>query len=774
MKNKFFVGLLGVMLVFVMAFAACLSEVDPDQPDVVENAARPVITAQPQSASYPLNTVIAPLTVTVSSPSDKGTLSYQWYSNTTQSNTGGTQIANATSASYTPALSTSTASTSYYFVTITNYNKNATNSQNSTIRSNVVVINVYDPAVSAEPPQITQHPQGGDHYTGSQVTLSVVAAVTQGTLSYQWFSNSEDSNSGGSLINGAKADTYSFTPNANGTFFYYVEVTNTNLGNTATVASDAAEIKVVENPFNTLTPNITLTINTNTKYQHIRGYGGMSNVEFRLGNGSPSPDMVVGDVTKVFSKEPIVWNATEGVVSGGLGLNIMRTIMYDDIDGSVNNGTLFGPGPSGGNPPQPTGWVRDNKDYYDLIKEVNKLGGYVIMAPWTFPLTYKTTGATGIGSSGSINTANFPALAQYFKSYIDNLASKGAPIFAVSIQNEPNQGVGYEGCRWDGNANNERDFIRLLGPVLANTKGYGGGREWDKVWIGPGEEAGAAGTSQHNVVNDTGTSGASQWVEFVPRHFYNAMQTRNSTAINAGKETWQTEHTDTTGAGRDSQYPSMSNWNWTWHVANEVYCSTALNDESAYVFWYIKRFYGFLGDSSQGTTWSAILPRGLVMSHFSKYAADTRRVQVTASGTFISNLGTAAGTSPGNTTETAVSSSTLNRTSFASGNNDQGGQNEPTTKIMAFQYPSDAASINDIESIVVIAYTPTQNDGTRGQDAGYVRINLPSGFNAGSAELMRSNADVRHKMEPVPMNSDGSAAIIQLPRSNIVSIKFTR
>ena len=49
---------------------------------------------------------------------DGGTLSYQWYSNSTATNSGGTLISGATSAGYTP--STAVAGTLYYYCVVTN------------------------------------------------------------------------------------------------------------------------------------------------------------------------------------------------------------------------------------------------------------------------------------------------------------------------------------------------------------------------------------------------------------------------------------------------------------------------------------------------------------------------------------------------------------------------------------------------------------------------------------------------------------------------------
>ena len=69
--------------------------------------------------------VLPPLTVAISGV---GNYTYQWYSNTVKSNTGGTLIAGATSSSYVP--STATVSNLYYYVIVTN-------SSGCTTRSNV-------------------------------------------------------------------------------------------------------------------------------------------------------------------------------------------------------------------------------------------------------------------------------------------------------------------------------------------------------------------------------------------------------------------------------------------------------------------------------------------------------------------------------------------------------------------------------------------------------------------------------------------------------------
>ena len=80
-------------------------------------AAAPVINSQPSSpAEYIINDGdVAALTVAASAD---GTLGYQWYSNKTNSASGGSAISGATSESYTPSVAT--AGETYYYCVVSN------------------------------------------------------------------------------------------------------------------------------------------------------------------------------------------------------------------------------------------------------------------------------------------------------------------------------------------------------------------------------------------------------------------------------------------------------------------------------------------------------------------------------------------------------------------------------------------------------------------------------------------------------------------------------
>jgi len=742
----------GILLAVVLAFVGCLNDLgDPDdsggteQPTVVRNAATPQFTAQPASAVYPTGAAaIAPLTVSVSTPTDKGTISFQWYENDEPAAEGGTAIPGETKATYTLPFSTNAPVTKYYYVVVTNYNKNATERQRTSLASSVAIVRVYD-AAGAEPPLVSG-PVSGSHWVDDTITLTVSASLLGGTgnFTYQWYSNTTASTSGGTLVQGETNESYSFSIATAGTYYYYAVVTNTDGEKTADSASAVAVITATVNPFDTTNANATLTVNTATKYQYVRGFGGMSNVEFRAGIGDASPDMTVDNIDTMF--DPV----------NGLGLNMLRICFYDDLDGIIANTTQDASPPT-----SISSDPRDNSDYFEIIKAVNAHGGYVLATPWTVPLRMKGTSAGAPNSTGAnltgqamyLRTNAFADAAAYFREYLERLNDAGAPIFAISAGNETN----LADIRYEGMIISSSDMVTLIGthigPAIAGIPGYGGGTATEQVWLGPGEPSGGP-TSYVNPTMNNAT--ARDYINFVGRHFYSDMSQRYASAINNNKEVWMTEHSDTTNRGfQSADYPQMQGWSWVWHVMNEAWCSLSLNDESAFIWWFTKRFYGFVGDGMFGSSDGVVTNRGYAISHLAKFAKDTTRVQLTAT----------AGSTTG--TGAALSASNFNPTSFADGNNNSGGQNGATVKALAFESM-------DGNSISVVMFTPSQNSGSGAVNMGTVQIDLPAGFTASSAYAMRSNATIKCDIEDVLMNSAKNKAKIELPSSTIVSVKFTR
>jgi len=225
------------------------------------HAQTPSIISQPSSSPVVFNashnlSVIANITA-------GGTLSYQWYSNMSASNIGGSIISGATAHIYSPP--TNTAGTFYYFVEITNTISDNGDGGNkiATIRSNAISL-IVNAQVNAQTPSITSQPINATLLYNATHSLSVTSTVSGGSLSYQWYSNMSASDIGGSIISGATARTYSLPTSTAGTFYYFVEITNTVNDNgdggnkTATVKSNVVTV-IVQEPQGNI--NLIITFN---------------------------------------------------------------------------------------------------------------------------------------------------------------------------------------------------------------------------------------------------------------------------------------------------------------------------------------------------------------------------------------------------------------------------------------------------------------------------------------------------------------------------------
>ena len=111
-------------------------------PEMLTNAQTPTITENPVGAIYVLNQTAVPNKVSAT-VTDGGALSYQWYSNATNSNTGGTAIGGATSTSYSP--STAAAGVRYIYAVVTNTNNNVNGSKTAAKASEPARIEVVAP-----------------------------------------------------------------------------------------------------------------------------------------------------------------------------------------------------------------------------------------------------------------------------------------------------------------------------------------------------------------------------------------------------------------------------------------------------------------------------------------------------------------------------------------------------------------------------------------------------------------------------------------------------
>ncbi len=203
-----------------------------------ELADTPIITGQPAAETlYKLNADdVKALSVTVAGASN---VSYQWFSNTTASTEGATELAGADKATFAPSVSTP--GTTYYFCKVT--------SGTATLTSSIAKVFVAS-ATDAATPLISANPASAEYATGAEAeALTVEASVSgagAGDLTYQWYKmeGSEPDTEKDTAIEGATEASY--VPATAASASYYCVVTNTfeQIKN-AQATSDVATITCV-------------------------------------------------------------------------------------------------------------------------------------------------------------------------------------------------------------------------------------------------------------------------------------------------------------------------------------------------------------------------------------------------------------------------------------------------------------------------------------------------------------------------------------------------
>jgi O-glycosyl hydrolase len=756
------------------------------------NAQMPRITRQPSGGSALLSARMA-LPVSVSADTgDGGVISYQWYQAKGTIAEHGTPIPGASSSglNITRNLFNADAEraegTYYFFVVATNTNTRVTGRRDTHIISDVAVVQVSR-SQNAFEPVITAQPQGMILFVGETVdsnhTINVEAdSEDGGEISYQWYSNSKNANSGGSAISGATNASYQVTVSTGSpaSFYYYVIVTNTNDAVTQTkvktITSNAARVTVQRTNIPE-TPGVDVEVLFDKKYQYVRGFGGMDVAWANF------PTYTMTDYENMYNPDKLGYNM----------LRIMIPPNYTDINRTMEE--LVANKISGN---------MDRSNYYEFVKVVNKYGGYVLASPWTPPAAWKTNNS--VNGGGELRVANYQDFADYLRTFAQIMADHGAPIYAVSLQNEPTWVAGYDGCEYTPEQN--RDFFLKVGHFIKNkggvpgtpVPGYGGGKPqpWVRTMGGEshneiatfhepamknkisrdaidiiGAHIYGAGPRRYSMAPLTDEEGSGEWADvpvaqggmpaggWSPSGWKPVVWNGSGADDTDTKEIWMTEHN--INSQNSVAYVNDSSWEYVWQFMNDVDLVIRHNHENAFVWWSSKRFYSMIGDGSYGTPDGAIMPRGYGLSHYSRFARETGRLGVKVSGVLADDT-------------TIVGPRYVNNTSYT--NNDTSAKitayvtlNDGTTKV----WRKDRANItlDDISAISLVMYTPTDR-GSGGYNLGNVKVKMPAGFKIRDAALMRSTSRVKQQMETVTIDPDRTTAYINMPVSNIVSVKFIK
>ena len=198
----------------------------------IMNTEAPIITIiiQPEDVNVIEGSISESLSISAEVTPEED-INYQWYSNTTKSDTDGSLIADATSDDF--SIPTDLSEGTYYYYCI------ASSLDAVSVTSEVSTVTVEVPVIT-----ITSQPEDLIVTEGSiSESISVQAEVTGNLdLAYQWHSNTTDSNQEGVLIADAITNELSIpTDLTEATYYYYCVVSSTGA---TSVASETATVTV--------------------------------------------------------------------------------------------------------------------------------------------------------------------------------------------------------------------------------------------------------------------------------------------------------------------------------------------------------------------------------------------------------------------------------------------------------------------------------------------------------------------------------------------------
>jgi glucuronoarabinoxylan endo-1,4-beta-xylanase len=316
----------------------------------------------------------------------------------------------------------------------------------------------------------------------------------------------------------------------------------TDAGGVSSSEPDAAATPVVCTPLpndGSLT-DADVNIDFATELQRIAGFGGM--------DGGFYAELTPEQVDTAFGNEP-----------GQIGMSIMR-IRIPETENRFNVSVA-------------------------AAARAVQLGATVMATPWSPPAEMKSNGST---VAGSLNVASYGAYADHLLAFRDFMQSNGVPLYAMSVQNEPDIEVTYESCDWT--PNQLIDWITAHGAKFGDTK-----------LMAP-ESFNFNRTVSDPILNDPE---AEPLVDIVGGHVYGGGLTDYPLAREKGKEVWMTEHYT------DSANPANL-WPLALGVATDIHNSMSASF-SAYVWWAIRRAYGLITEDG------LVSKRGYLMAQYAKF-----------------------------------------------------------------------------------------------------------------------------------------------------------
>jgi O-glycosyl hydrolase len=308
-------------------------------------------------------------------------------------------------------------------------------------------------------------------------------------------------------------------------------------------------------------------VNSATRYQTIDGYGAAVSIWGSAWSSAETQTLV-------------------GLGANQLGLSIVRT----------------GISPVSGEWPTQVNALKTAKSSGSGVK--------ILASPWTAPAAWKTNNSRVNG--GKLKTDYYDDYANHLNSYVQYMRNQGVTIDVTSVQNEPDWHPDYDSMDWSGTE--LRNFVRDQGAKVQNTELMVA--EAVNLNYGYTDPTLTDATARNNI-------------GYIGGHLYGTEDSGRlkpyTLADQNQKPVWMTEwnfhEADGSGSNIWGNPGNQAVWNETLDDIMRTVHKSMESNWSAYIWWYGKRYYSFIGDgeSAYGTTAGAPLKRGYAFSQYSKY-----------------------------------------------------------------------------------------------------------------------------------------------------------
>ncbi len=280
-----------------------------------------------------------------------------------------------------------------------------------------------------------------------------------------------------------------------------------------------------------------INIDLSDEYQTVRGFGGMIYTTW-------VSDLNDDTREKAFGNKP-----------GEIGLSILR--IHVDPDSS------------------------NFKREIPSAKFAEEKGAIVFATPWNAPANCLDP----FSSKSRVDPAKYPQYVNHLNSFNTYMEQNGAPLYAISVQNEPDYG---DWTQWTGPE--MLDFVKHFAQGINNKVIAPESFQFRRAYTDP------------LLTDDTAAAN----IEIVGGHIYGGGLMDYPLAREKGKDVWMTEHLFGSNPGE------VNDWNSALTMGKEINDCMKANF-NAYVWWYIRRFYGLIGDDGK------ITDKGYTMSQYSKF-----------------------------------------------------------------------------------------------------------------------------------------------------------